>query len=201
MKYSWYGGGLCFPNEFCLELFVEQLGGFVPGKRIEIYVFPELGCSVRDADDEGGGRQKIFDIARGQTDSLADRGEKERRGEVGGFQHIQPPCSAFLRQQHVLCVRAKELVGIGYDQCLPGKLMQRDQGLRHQRMLRRQDGIDAMVGRELKESFPSRKAERGEGVLEARDLTGNSVENISLDSSAFSIIRRIKGAILLLPPG
>ena len=43
----------------------------------------------------------------------------------------------------------------------------------------RQELVYLMVGRELKESFPSRKAERGEVVLEAKDLSGNSVENIS----------------------
>ena len=43
----------------------------------------------------------------------------------------------------------------------------------------RQELVNLMVGRELKESFPSRKAERGEVVLETRELTGNSVENIS----------------------
>ena len=43
----------------------------------------------------------------------------------------------------------------------------------------RQELVNLMVGRELKESFPSRKAERGAVVLETRELTGNSVENIS----------------------
>ena len=39
--------------------------------------------------------------------------------------------------------------------------------------------VKLMVGRELNESFPVRKAEMGEVVLEAKNLTGNSVENIS----------------------
>lgn len=39
--------------------------------------------------------------------------------------------------------------------------------------------VKLMVGRELNESFPVRETERGEVVLEARNLTGNSVENIS----------------------
>ena len=39
--------------------------------------------------------------------------------------------------------------------------------------------VKLMVGRELNESFPARKAEMGDVVLEARNLTGNSVENIS----------------------
>lgn len=39
--------------------------------------------------------------------------------------------------------------------------------------------VKLMVGRELNESFPVRKTEMGEVVLEAKNLTGNSVENIS----------------------
>lgn len=39
--------------------------------------------------------------------------------------------------------------------------------------------VKLMVGRELNESFPVRETERGKVVLEARNLTGNSVENIS----------------------
>ena len=39
--------------------------------------------------------------------------------------------------------------------------------------------VKLMVGRELNESFPVRETERGEVILEARNLTGNSVENIS----------------------
>lgn len=39
--------------------------------------------------------------------------------------------------------------------------------------------VKLMVGRELNESFPTRKAAMGEIMLEARNLTGNSVENIS----------------------
>ena len=39
--------------------------------------------------------------------------------------------------------------------------------------------VKLMVGRELNESFPSRRSAPGEVVLEARDLTGNSVEHIS----------------------
>lgn len=43
----------------------------------------------------------------------------------------------------------------------------------------RQELVKLMVGRELSESYPERHHELGEVVLEARDLTGNSVENIS----------------------
>ena len=43
----------------------------------------------------------------------------------------------------------------------------------------RSELVKLMVGRELNESFPARKAEMGDVVLEARNLTGNSVENIS----------------------
>ena len=43
----------------------------------------------------------------------------------------------------------------------------------------RKELVNLMVGRELNESFPSRKNEIGEVVLEAKNLTGNSVENIS----------------------
>ena len=39
--------------------------------------------------------------------------------------------------------------------------------------------VSLMVGRELTESFPARKTKPGEVVLEARDLTGNSVEHVS----------------------
>ena len=39
--------------------------------------------------------------------------------------------------------------------------------------------VKLMVGRELNESFPTREAQLGEVILEARNLTGNSVENIS----------------------
>ena len=39
--------------------------------------------------------------------------------------------------------------------------------------------VKLMVGRELNESFPTRKTEMGEVVLEVKNLTGNSVENIS----------------------
>lgn len=39
--------------------------------------------------------------------------------------------------------------------------------------------VKLMVGRELNESFPSRQNAPGEVILEARDLTGNSVEHIS----------------------
>ena len=39
--------------------------------------------------------------------------------------------------------------------------------------------VKLMVGRELNESFPQRKNERGDVILEAQDLTGNSVEHIS----------------------
>lgn len=39
--------------------------------------------------------------------------------------------------------------------------------------------VKLMVGRELNESFPTRETEPGEVILEARNLTGNSVENIS----------------------
>lgn len=43
----------------------------------------------------------------------------------------------------------------------------------------RQELVNLMVGRELNETFPERKVERGEVILEAKNLTGNSVENIS----------------------
>ncbi len=43
----------------------------------------------------------------------------------------------------------------------------------------RQELVKLMVGRELSESFPSRHHELGEVVLEAKALTGNSVEDIS----------------------
>ena len=43
----------------------------------------------------------------------------------------------------------------------------------------RQQLVSLMVGRELTESYPHRSHELGEVVLEARNLTGNSVENIS----------------------
>ncbi|MGN1019927.1 MAG: sugar ABC transporter ATP-binding protein [Aristaeellaceae bacterium] len=39
--------------------------------------------------------------------------------------------------------------------------------------------VKLMVGRELSESFPQRQTRRGDVILEARDLTGNSVEHIS----------------------
>ncbi len=39
--------------------------------------------------------------------------------------------------------------------------------------------VKLMVGRELSETYPERTCEPGEVVLEARGLTGNSVENIS----------------------
>ncbi|MGM9604888.1 MAG: sugar ABC transporter ATP-binding protein [Faecousia sp.] len=39
--------------------------------------------------------------------------------------------------------------------------------------------VKLMVGRELNESFPQRKTQVGDVILEARDLTGNSVEHIS----------------------
>ena len=39
--------------------------------------------------------------------------------------------------------------------------------------------IDYMVGRELSETFPSRKAEAGEVVLEAQNLNGNGLTDIS----------------------
>jgi ribose transport system ATP-binding protein len=43
----------------------------------------------------------------------------------------------------------------------------------------RQELVKLMVGRELNESFPTRKGEAGDVVLEAKDLCGNSVEHIS----------------------
>ena len=43
----------------------------------------------------------------------------------------------------------------------------------------RQELVNLMVGRELKESYPIRHHEIGETILEAEGLTGNSVENIS----------------------
>lgn len=43
----------------------------------------------------------------------------------------------------------------------------------------RQELVSLMVGRKLTESYPSRSHALGEVVLEAKNLTGNSVENIS----------------------
>lgn len=43
----------------------------------------------------------------------------------------------------------------------------------------RQELVNLMVGRELNETFPERKNERGEVMLEVKNLTGNSVEDIS----------------------
>ena len=43
----------------------------------------------------------------------------------------------------------------------------------------RQQLVNLMVGRELNETFPTRKSPIGEVLLEAKKLTGNSVENIS----------------------
>ena len=43
----------------------------------------------------------------------------------------------------------------------------------------RQELVSLMVGRELKESFPVRHHEIGEVVLEAENISGNSVENVS----------------------
>lgn len=43
----------------------------------------------------------------------------------------------------------------------------------------RQELVKLMVGRELNESYPAREHELGEVMLEAVNLTGNSVENIS----------------------
>ena len=43
----------------------------------------------------------------------------------------------------------------------------------------RQQLVNLMVGRELNENFPTRKTPVGDVILEARNLTGNSVENIS----------------------
>ena len=43
----------------------------------------------------------------------------------------------------------------------------------------RQQLVNLMVGRELNENFPTRKSPIGEVLLEAKNLTGNSVENIS----------------------
>ena len=43
----------------------------------------------------------------------------------------------------------------------------------------RQQLVNLMVGRELNENFPTRKTPVGEVILEAKNLTGNSVENIS----------------------
>lgn len=43
----------------------------------------------------------------------------------------------------------------------------------------RQQLVNLMVGRELNETFPTRKSPIGEVLLEAKNLTGNSVENIS----------------------
>jgi ribose transport system ATP-binding protein len=43
----------------------------------------------------------------------------------------------------------------------------------------RKELINLMVGRELTESFPERKHQLGEVLLEAKDICGNGVENIS----------------------
>ncbi|MBQ8627255.1 MAG: sugar ABC transporter ATP-binding protein [Agathobacter sp.] len=43
----------------------------------------------------------------------------------------------------------------------------------------RQELVNLMVGRELNETFPERKVQSGEVILEAKNLTGNSVDNIS----------------------
>lgn len=43
----------------------------------------------------------------------------------------------------------------------------------------RQQLVNLMVGRELNENFPTRKTPVGEVILEARNISGNSVENIS----------------------
>lgn len=43
----------------------------------------------------------------------------------------------------------------------------------------RQELVNLMVGRELNETFPERKEKSGEVILEAKSLTGNSVDNIS----------------------
>ena len=43
----------------------------------------------------------------------------------------------------------------------------------------RKELVNLMVGRELNENFPVRTSRPGEVMLEARNLTGNSVENIS----------------------
>ena len=43
----------------------------------------------------------------------------------------------------------------------------------------RQQLVNLMVGRELNENFPTRKTPVGDVILEAKSLTGNSVENIS----------------------
>lgn len=43
----------------------------------------------------------------------------------------------------------------------------------------RQQLVNLMAGRELNENFPTRKSPVGEVMLEAKNLTGNSVENIS----------------------
>jgi ribose transport system ATP-binding protein len=43
----------------------------------------------------------------------------------------------------------------------------------------RKELVNLMVGRELNETFPQRKTAQGDVILEACNLTGNSVENIS----------------------
>jgi ribose transport system ATP-binding protein len=43
----------------------------------------------------------------------------------------------------------------------------------------RQELVNLMVGRELNETFPERKCKPGDVILEAKDVTGNSVEHIS----------------------
>lgn len=48
----------------------------------------------------------------------------------------------------------------------------------------REELVSLMVGRKLNENFPPRETEIGDLVLEAKDLCGNGVENISFQVHA-----------------
>ena len=52
----------------------------------------------------------------------------------------------------------------------------------------RKELVNLMVGRELNETFPERKTPPGETILEAEDLTGNSVEHISFQLHAGEVL-------------
>ena len=52
----------------------------------------------------------------------------------------------------------------------------------------REELVSLMVGRKLNENFPPRETEIGDLVLEAKDLCGNGVENISFQVHAGEIL-------------
>lgn len=52
----------------------------------------------------------------------------------------------------------------------------------------RRELVNLMVGRELNETFPTRSHPVGEVVLEAKNLTGNSVENVSFQLHAGEVL-------------